>query len=64
MRFLVNLRLFESVLQEKEVPKGKLPRVGNPFQAQVKLLMSIRGNTPLLALAILEEVAILAACRV
>jgi len=53
---LMSLRLLKSVLKEKEVLKGELIRVGRPFEAQVKLLMSIRGVTPLIALAFLAEV--------
>ena len=53
---LMSLRLLEALLKEKKALKGELIRVGKPFQAQVKLLMSIRGVTPLLALAFLAEV--------
>ena len=51
----MSLRLLEGVLKEKQVLKGELLRAGKPFEAQVKLLMSIRGVTPLLALAFLAE---------
>jgi len=53
---LMSLRLLEGILKEKEALKVELIRVGKPFRAQVELLMSIRGVTPLLALAFLAEV--------
>jgi transposase len=52
----MSLRLLEGLLKEKQALKGELLRVGKPFEAQVKLLMSIRGVTPLLALAFLADV--------
>ena len=36
--------------------KGEICQAGKPLEAQVKLLLSIRGVTPLLALAFLSEV--------
>jgi transposase len=51
-----SLALLENLEQKKESLKEQIVQAGKPFEAQVKLLLSIRGVTPLLALAFLSEV--------
>ena len=51
-----SLALLENLEQKKETLKEQILQAGKPFEAQVKLLLSIRGVTPLLALAFLSEV--------
>jgi transposase len=53
---LSSLALLGVVEVQKEELKGELYRAGKTLEAQVKLLISIRGVTPLLALAFLAEV--------
>jgi transposase len=50
------LALLASVREKKEALKGEIYQAGRPLEAEVKLLISIRGVTPLLALAFLSEV--------
>ena len=52
----VSLALLANLEEKKEVIKGEILRGGKPLEAQVKLLLSIRGVTPFLALAFLSEV--------
>ena len=51
-----SLALLENLEQKKEALKEQILQAGKPFEAQLKLLLSIRGVTPLLALAFLSEV--------
>ena len=51
-----SLALLANLEEKKEVMKGEVLQAGKPFEAQVKLLLSIRGVTPFLALAFLSEV--------
>lgn len=51
-----SLALLANLRQKKEALKGEICQAGRPLEAQVKLLLSIRGVTPLLALAFLSEV--------
>ncbi len=51
-----SLALLENLEQKKEALKEQILQAGKAFEAQVKLLLSIRGVTPLLALAFLSEV--------
>ncbi len=51
-----SLALLANLEEKKEALKGEILQAGKPFEAQVKLLLSIRGVTPLLALAFLSEV--------
>ena len=51
-----SLALLGNLEEKKEALKGEILQAGKPFEAQVKLLLSIRGLTPLLALAFLSEV--------
>jgi transposase len=51
-----SLALLIRVEEQKEALKGEIYRAGKPLEAQVKLLLSIRGVTPLMALAFLAEV--------
>ena len=51
-----SLDLLANLEAKKEALKAEIYQAGKPLQAQVKLLLSIRGITPLLALAFLSEV--------
>jgi len=51
-----SLTLLVSLQEKKEALRAEIYRAGKPFEPQVKLLLSIRGVTPLLALAFLSEV--------
>jgi len=51
-----SLTLLVSLQEKKEAIRAEIYRAGKPFEPQVKLLLSIRGVTPLLALAFLSEV--------
>ena len=51
-----SLALLATLKEKKEALTREIYQAGNPFEAQVKLLLSIRGITPLLALAFLSEV--------
>ena len=51
-----SLALLENLEEKKDALKEEIYRAGKPLEAQVKLLLSIRGVTPLLALAFLLEV--------
>ena len=51
-----SLALLAILEEKKEVGKEEILRAGRPFELKVKLLLSIRGVTPLLALAFLSEV--------
>ncbi|MGO9269761.1 MAG: IS110 family transposase [Terriglobia bacterium] len=51
-----SLALLASLQDQKENLKRAIYQAGRPFEAEVKLLISIRGVTPLLALAFLSEV--------
>ena len=53
---LTSLALLASVQDQKETLKGEICQAGRPLEAEVKLLISIRGVTPLLALVFLSEV--------
>jgi transposase len=52
----ISLALLMNLEEKKEALKTEIYQAGKPFEAQVKLLLSIRGVTPLLALAFLSEV--------
>ena len=52
----ISLALLRGVQAQKETLRDEIYRAGNPLEAEVKLLISIRGVTPLLALAFLSEV--------
>jgi transposase len=51
-----SLALLGELQEKKQTLKGEIYQTGKPLEAQVKLLLSIRGVTPLLALAFLSEV--------
>ena len=51
-----SLALLVRLEEKKDALKAEIYQAGKPFEAQVKLLLSIRGITPLLALAFLSEV--------
>jgi len=51
-----SLTLLASLQDQKENLKRAICQAGRPLEAEVKLLISIRGVTPLLALAFLSEV--------
>ena len=51
-----SMTLLTNLEEKKEALKEEIYQAGEPFEAQVKLLLSIRGVTPLLALAFLSEV--------
>ena len=51
-----SLALLASVQEQKETLKSAIYQAGRPLEVEVKLLISIRGVTPLLALAFLAEV--------
>ncbi len=51
-----SLSLLAVLAEQKERLKGEIYQAGRPLEAQVKLLISIRGVTPLLAQAFLAEV--------
>jgi transposase len=51
-----SLALLANLNTKKEALKAEIYQAGKPLEAQVKLLLSIRGITPLLALAFLSEV--------
>jgi transposase len=53
---MTSLTLLASVQDQKEALTHEIYHAGRPLEAQVKLLISIRGVTPLLALAFLSEV--------
>ncbi|MGA2381260.1 MAG: transposase, partial [Spirochaetia bacterium] len=53
---LTSLALLASLQDQKETLKREIYQAGRPLEAEVKLLISIRGVTPLLALAFLSEV--------
>jgi len=53
---LTSLALLVSVQDQKESLKREICQAGRPLEAEVKLLISIRGVTPLLALVFLSEV--------
>ncbi|MGA2975405.1 MAG: IS110 family transposase [Spirochaetia bacterium] len=51
-----SLALLASVEEQKEALTREICQAGRPLEAEVKLLISIRGVTPLLALVFLSEV--------
>jgi transposase len=51
-----SLALLGGLLEHKKALKAELYQAGRPLEDEVKLLISIRGVTPLLALAFLAEV--------
>jgi transposase len=51
-----SLALLAKLEEKKETLKGEILRAGKPFEDQVRVLLSIRGVTALLALAFLSEV--------
>ena len=51
-----SLALLVSLQDQKESLKRQIYQAGRPLEVEVKLLISIRGVTPLLALAFLSEV--------
>jgi transposase len=51
-----SLALLVSLGDKKDSLAAEICQAGKPFEPQVKLLLSIRGVTPLLALAFLSEV--------
>ena len=51
-----SLALLASLQDQKQALKDEIYQAGRPLEAEVKLLISIRGVTPLLALAFLSEV--------
>ena len=51
-----SLALLANLDAKKEALKVEIYQAGKPLESQVKLLLSIRGITPLLALAFLSEV--------
>jgi transposase len=53
---MTSLTLLASVQDQKEALTHEIYQAGRPLEAEVKLLISIRGVTPLLALAFLSEV--------
>ena len=53
---MTSLKLLKSVQEQKEALTHEIYQAGRPLEAEVKLLISIRGVTPLLALAFLSEV--------
>ncbi len=57
-RFCIHssLTLLVELAEQKEGLKREIYQAGRPFEAEVKLLLSIRGVTPLLALVFLAEV--------
>lgn len=52
----MSLKLLEGLLEQKARLRVELLRAGRPLQSQVRLLIGIRGITPLLALAFLADV--------
>jgi transposase len=52
----MSLKLLAGLLEQKELLRVQILRAGRPLESQVKLLIGIRGITPLLALAFLAEV--------
>ena len=53
---LSSLALLANLRDQKESLTGQIYQAGKPLEAEVKLLISIRGVTPLLALVFLAEV--------
>lgn len=53
---LISLALLANVQERKETLRQEICRAGQPLEAEVKVLISIRGVTPLLALAFLADV--------
>jgi len=53
---MTSLTLLAGVQDQKEALTHEIYQAGRPLEAEVKLLISIRGVTPLLALAFLSEV--------
>jgi transposase len=53
---MTSLTLLASVQEQKEALTHEIYQAGRPLEAEVRLLISIRGVTPLLALAFLSEV--------
>jgi len=52
----MSLTLLQSLAQQKRLLQREIYRVGQPLEDQVRLLIGIRGVTPLLALGFLSEV--------
>ncbi len=52
----MSLRMLATLLEEKSKLQREIYRAGRSVEAQVRLLITIRGVTPLLALAFLSEV--------
>jgi transposase len=52
----MSLTLLQTLAQQKRLLQREIYRVGQPLEDQVRLLIGIRGVTPLLALGFLSEV--------
>jgi transposase len=52
----INLELLWVVLEKKEELAKEILRIGEPLKEEVELLITIRGITPLTALAFLADV--------
>jgi transposase len=53
---IMNLYLLWNLLDQKEILKREIIKAGIPFESQMKLLITIKGVTPFLALAFLADV--------
>jgi len=53
---LMNIYLLWNLFDQKEILKREIYKAGTPFKSEIELLVTIKGVTPLLALAFLSDI--------